>query len=838
MSENSCILKSVCKSNKRFDKTCRKAGIETLIRCAKERGDDSVLCCLEEVLSSNVEQNLELHKSCYCTYISKDKIAKLKKAKKRSKEAEQSEAGPSKHTRSTTNSSGFQYKTHCIFCNEECLPKDIRHPDRWRKCCECTTKKRFDKEGNPYPSFQEVILDIAKQRNDEVSRRVQCNLQAAIDLPSVEARYHFDCYQAFYNIPLFSTLPNADSGCDSALLAVIASFNADSSRLWNTLELHSVYLDVGGMLTRKAMINKFRSCLDDKIAIVHIEGCASIIGTKETVGNTLKLVKLVEEEEDSFIDKTVRKIRKEACSLKYKSAMYDMSDFNSTNTVGTTSTTLLDLVAKLVSGGDTTMKSLCISQIIQSHITKTRNQTTLGLAVKLHHEHGSSKLIRLLNRFGLTVTYDEVLRFQKSAAKFLSDNPNIFNEFMGLDINNGAICGWFDNLDLMLCTPNGSKSLHAMIHEFQQPSPMNTSGLARACPSQSKLIIPRLNKRQSKGAMCSSTLTLDHFTGQKNPLPPMTCNTVGLSFDEIKHRNHSLKRANKIDMDWLNQIESCENPMEWSGYNNYIARADDHCPKRVASTYVIGPLLDAPPNHPDTVYTSMIYMQKNMEAMGMKTIHLSVDMQLYIIGSQVKWSYPEKFQNIIFRPGIMHVIMSACGSIGKLNQGTGLDRLLSAAYGGISGIMSGSSWVKALRAFRMVTSTLLHNFLSTGQKTFDDLSSYFDEVRLLPTGRHWVDNFIIPTLLVHQLVRAEREGDFYLQKYALSKLLIYLFAAGHFHYARYLTQFLEEAKCFPSDVIAELKNGLFVCRHQAGVWNSVSFDQFGEQVTVRHKKDV
>ena len=92
MSENSCILKSVCKSNKRFDKTCRKAGIETLIRCAKERDDDSVLCGLDEVLSSNVEPNLELHKSCYCTYISKDKLEKL--GKKRSKDAEELEAGP------------------------------------------------------------------------------------------------------------------------------------------------------------------------------------------------------------------------------------------------------------------------------------------------------------------------------------------------------------------------------------------------------------------------------------------------------------------------------------------------------------------------------------------------------------------------------------------------------------------------------------------------------------------------------------------------------------------------------------------------------------------------
>ena len=57
-----------------------------------------------------------------------------------------------------------------------------------------------------------------------------------------------------------------------------------------------------------------------------------------------------------------------------------------------------------------------------------------------------------------------------------------------------------------------------------------------------------------------------------------------------------------------------------------------------------------------------------------------------------------------------------------------------------------------------------------------------------------VDNFNITTLLVHQLVRSERECDFNLQQYTLCQLQCYLFSAGHFHYARYLTQHLEEVK--------------------------------------------
>ena len=131
----------------------------------------------------------------------------------------------------------------------------------------------------------------------------------------------------------------------------------------------SLYTNLGGILSHKAMINKFYSCLEEKITVVKVEGCASIIGTKETIGKTLKLVKLVEEE-DTVIDKAVKKIRKEARTMKYKSAFYDLSDFNSSDTVNATSPTLLELISKLVSDGNTTIQSLCLSQIIQSHISQ------------------------------------------------------------------------------------------------------------------------------------------------------------------------------------------------------------------------------------------------------------------------------------------------------------------------------------------------------------------------------------------------------------------------------------------------------------------------------------
>ena len=58
-----------------------------------------------------------------------------------------------------------------------------------------------------------------------------------------------------------------------------------------------------------------------------------------------------------------------------------------------------------------------------------------------------------------------------------------------------------------------------------------------------------------------------------------------------------------------------------------------------------------------------------------------------------------KFENIILCPGAMHIIMSFLGCIGNLMRGSGLDVLVASAFGHITAIMNGKSWVMAMRAF-------------------------------------------------------------------------------------------------------------------------------------------
>lgn len=174
---------------------------------------------------------------------------------------------------------------------------------------------------------------------------------------------------------------------------------------------------------------------------------------------------------------------------------------------------------------------------------------------------------------------------------------------------------------------------------------------------------------------------------------------------------------------------------------------------------MFGPLIGAPPSHPGTIITTLTYMQRSLIDMEMTYVHLTIDIQLFVVTKKICWKNPVQFKIVIVHPGGMHIIQYFLSCIGKLMQGSGLEVYVAAAYGGLTGIFNGKSWVKAMRAFQGVSAALLKHLLSDGPKTFEQIEHYLDTARLHPTGQHWVDNFILPTLLIHQFVHAEREGD-------------------------------------------------------------------------------
>lgn len=84
----------------------------------------------------------------------------------------------------------------------------------------------------------------------------------------------------------------------------------------------------------------------------------------------------------------------------------------------------------------------------------------------------------------------------------------------------------------------------------------------------------------------------------------------------------------------------------------------------------------------------------------------------------------------------------------------------------------------------MVVTALLQPLVVSGKTSLDAIQEELDNARKSRTERLWVDCLIIPVMILHLYIQAEREGDWLLHKYALKRMLPYFFAARHWNYAR------------------------------------------------------
>lgn len=189
---------------------------------------------------------------------------------------------------------------------------------------------------------------------------------------------------------------------------------------------------------------------------------------------------------------------------------------------------------------------------------------------------------------------------------------------MGLTQTVGLISGWYDNFDLLVSTANGRHETHTMATEFQM-HPIN----GNTQPGISTLIFPRLTSQQAKSVGKNRAIPLVHYTGSKHVKPPAMLTHemhTGIAYADV-----SLKAAQEADTLWLNSLSegTDSEAIEWNGFNNQLSRTQGIL--KPATTYMFGPLIDAPPS---PILTTLTYMQRSLTDMGMKYIHLSMDMQL------------------------------------------------------------------------------------------------------------------------------------------------------------------------------------------------------------------
>ena len=311
----------------------------------------------------------------------------------------------------------------------------------------------------------------------------------------------------------------------------------------------------------------------------------------------------------------------------------------------------------------TNRRSLTIAESIIFCSRKILTPLHLGLATYLHHEYGSRNVLDVMNRFGVTVCYDEVRRFLTSCAeeeiRRMEDDSYLASNLIPRNHGGMLIQEGDDNVDIQSGTIDGFNTLHAMARVSIQ---YQTTSQRTAYQCKSGPEICR-NKALDASDLAKAVGKMPHYKPPVvRPEPPRIQDAVSLikkciTNDASKTVSHivwvflrNVCRIERFPIPDCTMIEGQKIPFS-AGYNSRISK-----PSETFSVVAYKPVINAKPSCPKTVHKTMTGCVQTARTAQQNSSVQTVDQQLYAVAQTIKWDRAGEFENHVLRIGGMHTV--------------------------------------------------------------------------------------------------------------------------------------------------------------------------------------
>lgn len=556
---------------------------------------------------------------------------------------------------------------------------------------------------------------------------------AVSDLHAADARYHVDCRTKFMLSRSTTAARKATqpaqgdaSMSDEGLEAIINILKSDKTHIWNAVDLHNLYLENGGhVLSRRMLVCRLSERFGKDLLFFSSPGISTIIAFHCEAETTLRIIADPEEDAmDTAVTMVKNQICHEAKQLDLEKEVYSTS-LDYANASRYVCSTVLELLGKLSPKLSNSLPSLLIGKIITSVLTNHATPLQIGLGVFLRD---SKNAVMTMSAFRVTCTYDELLRFKRSAATSAARNSELTSISKASD---GLVQCVVDNFDADISSQNGKISTHSLAMLITQPD-TECEDLEQA--------IPRL-KRTMMTKEINYEFDVIRYNGPSKPaIPPHFLKKQVPSLKSLSHTAVANQKAKRDVISFLKEVTSGEGCPEFHGYNTRSCREQGKPlhPKTKAS-YL--PLIDMKPAHPDTIMTAMTKAQTISQEIGQNFTLFTADQQLYKIAVQIKCAYPSLFSNLIPRLGGMHMLKSFIGAVGTLMAGSGLAEILEVVFGGVEKMLNGKKFPMNMRALRLLTEDLLREIVNQDNvSSYDDLLTVLEDLATRSrTAKLWID---------------------------------------------------------------------------------------------------
>jgi hypothetical protein len=709
------------------------------------------------------------------------------------------------------------------------------------------------------------------------------------DMAALDAVYHKKCYTQLYNRHKSATRkPHQETKEDispesvalAELIAYIEDFEhtADGTRsIFKLADLHKLYTKRLEQLGADTLNKVHSTRLKEKLLakMPHLEANKSnyevILSFKKDIGEVLLCATERDSDSDAVIlMRAAQIVRKEIIEVKhtFKGSMDDDQYTDNPASLTALVTMILggtNIKSQSEHNEEISSAALSLTQLLVFNSVKRSRSDSHGvrhnldretllplyLGIIIHNKTRKRDLIDTLFERGLSVSYGRILQISTEEAnrvihRFETDGVVIPTALLSGLYTTGNL----DNADHDTSSTAAHESFHGTAGSLTQHPDHENSGMKQ---NHDRVPLP-------EGIATLKTIRPipDHYSyvppaafPNVNPPPPQTADPV-------------IPGTNIVDTDdtqdaWLSSVfealqkenlEKDEN-ISWSAY---FASHQPSVPRPPAITGLL-------PLFRESAH-SLAMVKHGMDVISQATEHLNptqvpvltVDQPLYAIAKKIQWSWPNKYgeDKYVVLMGGLHIEMSMLKLMGTWLDGSGWTSVMTRAdvttEGRADALQKGSHTSRAQWAHQVTASALYSlqvNAYKSYQETVDEddmvpFSEWCDSMaQRHPQFCYWNKTLQLQMLFL-KFLKSQREGNFLLYIESLGKMIPWMFAMDHFHYARWLTIHVKDLmelhdKC-PS-TYAEFLKGKFVTQKTCHKFSSIAHDQIHEQLNAMVKGD-
>jgi len=247
---------------------------------------------------------------------------------------------------------------------------------------------------------------------------------------------------------------------------------------------------------------------------------------------------------------------------------------------------------------------------------------------------GSQYVLKLLHRLGLSVSYDEVVRFKQCVTQCDSVDPQqsypeCFTQYVT------------DNIDHDVCTLDGNGTLHAMgIISIGNFGPETTSHVPSETP------VARLKRTRS-----AAIAKVNRIPVYQCHLPDEFMN--GVTFKSLVQLSPPQTLSPSLNLDilfhygWFLQNEAESRP-SWTGFNDFVFRQEGVCVSDICMQLII----DLNPTDSSCIYSMLVFISEQSKKLNNRTPTITFDQRLWLKAVNVGTSHK---LNVVCRLGSFHI---------------------------------------------------------------------------------------------------------------------------------------------------------------------------------------